>query len=327
MLAQARQNRDMTSANPLPEQDRGLCASNDAFLDQRFYNARPWAYFRRRLAHLALTADPTAGAALAGGTTFTIGPVEIRLDPSEDDDADISSIGSTRFVAIEAEMLLHHVSETLLRLALAHLPDTGGAKPPSPWLAIARQRSPKEFKKLIRRRFQNPDAKAVRQDMRVLFGVHPEDAVVADDRLDECARYLSYFASIFLDSDAYNAAKHGFALRGERSQLNVRVDDLEVVDVSGYSLDLLHVVTDGGRKRWRVTTRWFSLEGSIALTWTATALLENLWTVGCQRRLGAPKVRVFSPPPLSTVLDLGEGDPRRLVEIKRDLAYDDEGIG
>jgi hypothetical protein len=54
-----------------PEEDQGLSATNEEFLDERFYTARPWAYFRRRLIHLALTVDPTSELLSAPGENWT----------------------------------------------------------------------------------------------------------------------------------------------------------------------------------------------------------------------------------------------------------------
>ena len=125
------------------EEDRGLAPQNAALLNQRFYRGQPWAYFRRRLIHLAMTADPDSQLVPAGGIAFTVGKATLHLEVPTDDEreADVSPVANTRFVAAEGEVLLHHTSETLLRLALAHLPDADGEFPDAPWLALARERS------------------------------------------------------------------------------------------------------------------------------------------------------------------------------------------
>jgi len=310
----------------LREEDRGLSPDNAPMLNQRFYDAQPWAYFRRRLAHLAQTADPDAELVPPGGTMFTVGKAQVRLDPHEGEDreADVSSIANTRFVAAEGEVLLHHTSETVLRLALAHLPAEDGALPEAPWLALARERSFKTFKERLRETFlADIDIHARRQSMQLLFDRHPaRDDDGADQRLDELARYLAYLTRVVLDADAYNAAKHGFALRGDRSALDVHVDNHSVMAASGYSVALLHVVGDrSGRRRWRLTERWYSIDVTVALISTATDLLENLWAVARRRYLGAPLPVVFTPPPLSDLLELEDGDPRRLIEMYSTLRY------
>ena len=117
------------------------------------------------------------------------------------------------FVAVEGEVLLHHTSETLLRLALAHVPLADTAVPDAPWLVLARERSFNEFKARVREQFLVEDDLEVRRAaMEVLSARHP----VGDDeasrrRLDELGRYIAYLARVFLDADAYNAAKRGFA--------------------------------------------------------------------------------------------------------------------
>lgn len=311
------------------EEDRGLSTSNAGLLNERFYEGRPWAYFRRRLVHLAMTADPDAELVPPGGLTLTVGRTQIQLDLHDDEndrEADVSPIANTRFVAAEGEVLLHHTSETLLRLALAHLPTADGTVPDAPWLALVRERSFEAFKTRVRKHFLDDDEIEVRRTaMQHLFARHPaSDDEQADQRLDEFGRYLAYLARVFLDADAYNAAKHGFALRGERSSLDVRVDDLSVVEASGYSFEMLHAVPDPhGQRRWRLTERWYSIDVTVALIWLATALIENLWTVARRRYLGAELPVVFTPPPLSDLLDLEDGDPRRLVEMYSTLRYDD----
>lgn len=278
----------------LREEDRGLSPDNAPMLNQRFYDAQPWAYFRRRL-HLAQTADPDAELVPPGGTMFTVGKAQVRLDPHEGEDreADVSSIANTRFVAAEGEVLLHHTSETVLRLALAHLPAADGALPEAPWLALARERSFKTFKERLHETFlADIDIHARRQSMQLLFDRHPAPA------------------------------KHGFALRGDRSALDVHVDNHSVMAASGYSVALLHVVGDrSGRRRWRLTERWYSIDVTVALISTATDLLENLWAVARRRYLGAPLPVVFTPPPLSDLLELEDGDPRRLIEMYSTLRY------
>lgn len=48
------------------------------------------------------------------------------------------------FVTLETEVLLHHVSETLLRLYLAH-----EHAPPCPWISTSRERRPRRVKNKV----------------------------------------------------------------------------------------------------------------------------------------------------------------------------------
>ena len=80
--------------------------------------------------------------------------------------------------------------------------------------------------------------------MAALFAKHPHDEREAAERLDVLASWVRYLAEVFLDADAYNAAKHGMALRGERSHLRVDVEGLNIIDTDGFSFELLHAVMD-----------------------------------------------------------------------------------
>ena len=189
----------------------------------------------------------------------------------------------------------------------------GTAVPDAPWLVLARERSFEGFKARVREQFLAEDDVEVRRAaMEVLFARHPAgDDEPSRRRLDELGRYVAYLARVFLDADAYNAAKHGFALRGERSSLDVRVDDRSVIEATGYSFEMLHVARDpGGHRRWRLTERWYSIDLTVALIWIATALIENLWLVARGRYLGVQ-------PRLKTAVDQGRPSATRALGALR----------
>jgi hypothetical protein len=312
----------------IPEEDVGLSPDNAELVNARFYAGKPWGYFRRRLVHLAMTADPDAQL-VTGQTEFKVGDVSLRIDPHEGDtgrEPDLSPIANTQFVAAEGEVLLHHVSETVLRLALAHAPESDGERPDAPGLKVARARSFAAVKQAIREQFiKHPDADYRRRRAKILFGSSPsDDEGTTNERLDELDGWLVYFAEIFLDSDAYNAAKHGFALRGERSAIDLRLEDTSVMEAAGYSLAYLHAPKGAhGRRRWQITTRWYSLEVTLALISTASDLIEALWTTARHRYRGAPRPPLYRPGSLPHLLARDDGDPRRLVEMYTALHYSD----
>ena len=62
---------------------------------------------------------------------------------------------------------------------------------------------------------------------------------------------------------------------------------------------------------------------TIALIWIATGLIETLWAVARNRYLAEPLRQVFMPPALDWLLELEDGDPRRLVEMHSTLRYED----
>lgn len=163
-------------------------------LNRRFYEAEPWTYFRRRLSFLAEVADPSSERSRP--TTpkeFKVGRVTVGLTPSTNDsrDADVSSRANTNFSAAEGEVLLHHTSETLLRLALAHMPRSDGRLPACPWFEVARLRTFQVFKELIEEHFLLLEDEQRRKHAAILFGdVTPSRAGPVEDRLGELVRYL-----------------------------------------------------------------------------------------------------------------------------------------
>jgi hypothetical protein len=107
-------------------------AENHRELNEAFYRARPHAYFNQRLETLVLIAGKsgqldellaqgvTLGRLKAGGAPTPDLTEHQRAEAEQDRE---------RFVIAEAEVLLHHAAETLLRLYLAH-----EGLPPCPWL-------------------------------------------------------------------------------------------------------------------------------------------------------------------------------------------------
>src|SRR5690349_6380569 len=104
--------------------------------------------------HLVATADPSHQP-FVEGRTFEVDGLKLAFEAVDDvaAEADVSSVTNTWFVAAESEVLLHHVSETLLRLSLALAPSADGEVPDAPWLELARERSFRSFKKRVRRAF------------------------------------------------------------------------------------------------------------------------------------------------------------------------------
>jgi len=286
-------------------------------LNRRFYEAEPWTYFRRRLSLLAEVADPESE--LSRPTTpkeFTVGRVTVALTPSADDgrSADVSSRANTNFSAAEGEVLLHHTSETLLRLALAHLPTSGGSLPACPWFEVARLRAFQVFKKSIKERFVLLEDEAQRRaQAAILFGDATTSRAPVEDRLGELVRYLEFYARVFLDSDAYNAAKHGFVLQAEHSAADVQVEGQSIMAAAGPALTYLH--KEGAE--WTLTTRWYSLEATLALIYVATNLIEALWYRARMRYLGEGARLAYTPPPLDALTDHADGDVRRLMVMSQ----------
>jgi hypothetical protein len=146
-----------------PSPDDRLAPDNCRQLNRTFYAAKPADYFGQRLENLILTAGRSEDLdrLMTEGATYrglnVAGHVEggktVRTDGRSPEE---KAKAAEHFVIAEAEVLSHHVGETLLRLYLAHEFPAGQA-PPCPWLEISRLRSFSQFKDIVRRRF-GPDS-------------------------------------------------------------------------------------------------------------------------------------------------------------------------
>jgi hypothetical protein len=180
--------------------------SNYPELNEEFYAGRPWDYFRHRLIHLAAVAAKPGEAPLTG--SFEVGPVAIGMRAP--DTVRYPTPGQT-FVAIESEVLLHHASETLLRLIYAH------AEPhPCPWLRMSAMFRADQFKSWVKQLIRNSELPEVAAKVFGRSEAHPDGPAHE-------AEWIRAFAWHFLNAGCYNAAKHGMALGGGAQERAVNV--------------------------------------------------------------------------------------------------------
>ena len=213
-------------------------------------------------------------------------------------------------------MLLHHTSETLLRLYFAH-----EDLPACPWLEIARVKGPGEFKDMVNRRFVDPSVEKERRSKvaRVFFGssdrkqLSPHPPIEAwNEGLDNIEAFLGHYARRFLDADVYNALKHGLAVRPGDALSQLGQD--EFIKAEGPALEYLSLQADPiGRKRWHRSTQWLELDRSIFFISIATRLMESLWSIARARYLEE------KPPPLHLWTEPAYGEvANRLEEGRRE---------
>ena len=188
-----------------------------------FYVAEPHEYFWWRFYLLALAGDAAKdlpafakeGVTFAG---FRIGPTpDMAEDDRDEEKEDKEAKRRYSFAVAEAVVLLHHVSETLLRLYFAHC-----EMPPSPWLEVARERQFARFKTRVRGRFVDDETTEAdfEKVARLFFGSADRSKLgpTLDERpfregIENIDRWLRFFASNFLDdAHLYNALKHGLAV-------------------------------------------------------------------------------------------------------------------
>jgi hypothetical protein len=316
-----------------PTADDDLSPDNHGSLNTTFYAAKPNDYFGRRLQNLILTAgnrravDELLAAGVQFGGLIVAGSPPTTQGTDEDaatDEAVLSEetgdeaekleaeeeTTAQHFVTAEAEVLAHHVEETLLRLYLAHEFHDGEPAPACPMLDLARLRWPADFNERLRQRF-GPDSdpqdganlRAVARvfhatDARENLLPDPPAAELWDKSLRNIEGYLRAFATKHLEGAAlYNAAKHGLALIPGDSSF--QVGDGSLVKAQGPAIRHLEVRDDAdGHPRWKMVTHWVKADLQMALVYHACSLIDALWETARYRylataRAGGYQLRLF----------------------------------
>lgn len=272
-------------------EDIDLALENSPRLNADFYRSEPHAYFRHRRSNLMLVAakDEELSRLIGEGLSFGLVSIGSKGDePKEYTESDRES--AFEFVALEAEVLLHHATETLLRLFLAHV-----GVPPSPWLEMSRLRSFGEFKRILSRRFVDSIPEDRASDLAEVFYGSPDPASYdpppsADEWAESIStidRFLVRFASNLLkDAHLYNAAKHGLAVKPGEYGLTVGDNENPMIHRHGMALQYLQAV-DG---QWRRTAEWVETDSSIVYVELAAELMAQLWTVARHRYTGEGEI-------------------------------------
>ena len=308
----------MGSSVPKSDPDDRLAPEQFAGLNEAFYATRPWEYFRHREQMLLLAAGASDALLKIAESGVTVGRLQYELKLT-DDERGVDAENRSRFVIAESEVLLHHVSETLLRLYLAHEP-----LPACPWLDVARVRAPAKFKRQVEERFlRDLDRAERRRRVALVFfgsddpaGVSPQPSQSDwDDGADNIEAFLCHFAHHFLEADIYNSLKHGLAVRP--GDAKVQLGDGELLKAEGPSIEYLSVrESTDGRRRWCRSTTWIDVDRSISLVFLATRLIESLWGIARARYTGElpESIGLWTKPKLEDVMnDLKPGESAKVV--------------
>jgi hypothetical protein len=269
-------NRDELLA---PEQFPGM--------NSAFYATRPWSYFAHRQRLLMLAAGASDELTEIARKGIKVGRLKYS---AEDEEADPRTAEDReRFVFAESEVLLHHVSETLLRLYLAH----EGA-PRCPWLEVARVRAAGEFKRMVSERFGDELSAEQRRHRvgEVFFGSAERTAIKPspaqeqwETSLANIEAFLTHYARHFLDADIYNALKHGLAVRPGPAAM--QLDEGELIKAGGPAIEYLTLGENSeGKRRWFHTTHWIEVDRALAFISIGQRLMESIWTLARFRYLG-----------------------------------------
>jgi hypothetical protein len=282
----------------LREADRDLAVENFPELNREFYRVEPHEYFNHRLSLLLLAMGKPQelrsliDAGIKVDRLTVGGPSSDKQETDRSDDyEELEEKRLAQFAVAESAVLLHHVSETLLRFYLAH-----ESMPPCPWLEIARVRFD-AFKKQIAERFDGSSPDAGRKELlaRVFYGqAGPPDGPSEfewSQSLENIEAWLIHYARWFLDeSNLYNAAKHGLAVQGGETSMKLDAGDL--IGASGPSLSYIEEwrATPAARRRWHRTTRWLQPDSAAAEIFLATQMIQSIWLIGRARYVEPPKL-------------------------------------
>lgn len=302
-------------------------------LNLDFYQLDPATYFLFRLRNLLLSAGRglELEQLLVGGVKVGVfalnAPEGSEVDSLDEEQRD----DQHAFVTLETEVLLHHLSETLLRLYLAHEPE-----PPCPWISLSRERSPRRFKNKVSGLVERLQTPAGEEDLarvllgatdRTVFGDGGPSAEEWTELIDNSRLWLTWFARYMLDGDVYNAAKHGLGVHPKRTGMKVEIDGKELTEAAGPALEFLHSVKlEGeGRRQWQRTIKWVHWDRLFGAIHIGCQLIDRLWTVA-RYRYGEDEslsleFRVFATP---SALLRPEG--MDLTKLSRTLGFDAEAL-
>jgi hypothetical protein len=253
-------------------------------LNRAFYAPDPASYFDlrlRRVFELAATTDANDRSAERrlehGGIAFVV--PSVASEPADEHERQ-------QFVAIESEMLVHHVAETVLRLYFAHR-DSARV----PWVELANMRAPGDFKRAANEILDPDHRDALREGIGFVWLGNREPVEGEESEWDRGVSrllgYLQAFATLLtVRAPLYNAAKHGLGLQlGDRK---MSIKGIQMLNVEGPSLAWLSQVDGSDGREWSVKSRWTNFSADTGMVFGACVMLRGLWTVARCRYLGWP---------------------------------------
>lgn len=293
-------------------------------LNEEFYASTPSTYFRDRLKFLAIRAVRPDVVEAAIGEGVQWGPLRLVHDDADPapDAAALEEAAQTRFIVIESQVLLHHVSESLLRMYIGH-----AGRPACPWLEMASLKDPGEFPKLVGDLAQPTWPQEWLDSVGDVFlGGVPADP--PDEWLQartNAVRLLRYLAARFnADSQLYNAAKHGMTSIGGTGSVHVIPDGGGEAVTAANGVNIVFLEREGRRKTgytWFHKSQWLSPEKSVWLTQLALIQMDALWTMARWHYLDQPppdRLQVLGGEALEALKTFNLGGP--LQSFRREVA-------
>lgn len=307
-----------------------------AYLNREFYSGDPAQHLASRIHYLMLVAargDEVDGLLTQGlklGPLSLVGGEGDRPTPTE----------RSAFVTAEAQTLLHHSAEAMLRLYLAHR-----TLPECPWVELAGLTNFRTFKERVSK-LETGSWKE--QDRARLVDVFLGNVEGTPEKFEEAKDALQQFivtlARHYLNgSNSYNAIKHGFAIQAGRHRITVGIeqgdessdqprDDGKDLDsglgfeATGETVTYLEHSRGDAARSWRLTTAMMNAEHALALAQLAVTEIEALWMVARHRYTGAPMPTQVPCINMENVATLRELDSEReLLTFSRHVF--DEPLG
>lgn len=272
------------------------CSGSDfaEALNDEFYHSSPADYFSQRLHSLVdiASGSETFGPELREGVS--LGDIVIQGRDNASDSSVLTGESLDRYVVVEAEVLLYHLSETLLRLFLVHL-----AHPPCPWIAVTGPLEAREFRRRLRHLFigheVRPEALEDAVSEVVLGHSSPPStrSGFTEDEWKQGKKHLTQFMRLYTEHvltqvNLYNGSKHGFGVKPSKAVFGF-LDDAgrPLFGQKGPSIAFLErEKKEAGVWVWKNTTVWLDVIHVFALTWVGIEILSCMWTVAKYRYTG-----------------------------------------
>ncbi|CAB4920588.1 unannotated protein [freshwater metagenome] len=268
-------------------EDIGLAVEQYDDLNRQFFTGQhaPHMFLRHRLQGAMLVAHGGEHVQAALDAGLKVGDLESRGNMGGDD---VTDEDRSLFVALEAIVLFHHATETLLRLLVALENDAL-----CPWLEVARLKQAGAYPQRLRdlhKRLLTPGT----QDNLAKIFYHRRDRNTppADTSEEAWAAALEGLTILIgeccdrhdREASLYNSAKHGLSAVPGGAAMQLRPSDsgdAPFLASDGASITLLEAVMNdkAGRKQWQQTTHWIPADRRLALTHLVIDQIENMWTV------------------------------------------------